>query len=442
MPRALPALALALAVAGCTGLDTEQARMCRFVVPALEPSEVTLGIIATEPAPGVRNAVQVRFSARDPDGTLRRRFAVCEFGGGTFSERRTRLIGLTTDEGAFSPGQILILERFWLNAPGAAAEAAARLSAVETHPPAPWAFFLQGLVNGLPGAAILALLATAYALLYGLAGRINLAFGDLAVVGAYGALSAVAAAATLGGGEALVVLAAVLAAVATAALATRVVGSIVIRPLIREPGRMLLVATIGVSLMLQEGLRIAQGAGQRWLPPVMGEPLVLVQAGGFAVILTVMQAAVFGSALVVAGVAAVAMGRLPFGRAWRAFADDALAARLCGLDERAVLRTTMLLAGALAGTCGAIIVFGYGTAHYAMGTVLGLKAIVAAILGGIGSVPGALLGGLTIGLAEGLWSAYLPIEYRDAVIFGLVAVLLGFRPGGFFGAGGRDQRPV
>jgi branched-chain amino acid transport system permease protein len=128
-----------------------------------------------------------------------------------------------------------------------------------------------------------------------------------------------------------------------------------------------------------------------------------------------------------------------FGRAWRAYADDAKAASLFGVDGPRLLRQTLGLAGAMAGLSGMLIVAQYGGLGFAGGFQFGLKALIAAIIGGIGSVPGALLGGLAIGLFETFWSAYLPIEARDIALYGTLVAFLVFRPGGFLGI--RDPTP-
>jgi branched-subunit amino acid ABC-type transport system permease component len=136
------------------------------------------------------------------------------------------------------------------------------------------------------------------------------------------------------------------------------------------------------------------------------------------------------------------MRRTAFGRNWRAIADDPLAASLFGVDGRRVFAATFALAAALAGVAGFVMTAYYGGVGYGAGLVLGLKALVAAVLGGIGSVGGALLGGLAIGLAEALWSATMPIESRDIAVFVLLSVVLALRPGGLRGFGDLLPRRV
>jgi branched-chain amino acid transport system permease protein len=123
-----------------------------------------------------------------------------------------------------------------------------------------------------------------------------------------------------------------------------------------------------------------------------------------------------------------------FGRNWRAYADDPLGAQMLGVDPSAIFAQTFALASGFAGLAGYVMTMFYGAVGYAYGTTLGLKALVAAILGGIGSIPGAFLGGLLIGVFEAIWSSAFPIDYRDVAIFSLLAILLTLRPGGILGA--------
>ena len=132
--------------------------------------------------------------------------------------------------------------------------------------------------------------------------------------------------------------------------------------------------------------------------------------------------------------------RTRFGRQWRAFADDPGAAALFGVARERLIASTFVLAGLMTGLAGWIVAVYYGNVSFAMGTTLGLKALVAAVIGGIGSVPGAFLGGILVGLIEaGLWSAYFDIAFRDVVVFSLMIVMFVLRPGGLLGFAGPSR---
>jgi branched-chain amino acid transport system permease protein len=130
----------------------------------------------------------------------------------------------------------------------------------------------------------------------------------------------------------------------------------------------------------------------------------------------------------------VAMRQSAFGRRWRAVSDDARMAELVGINVQAVVVATFALATAIAGAAGAILTLHYGGTSFHMGTVIGLKALVGAIIGGIGSPAGALVGGVAVGIIETLWSAYHGIVWREAVVLALLAIFLVLRPQGLFGA--------
>lgn len=441
--RALALFTLVL-LGGCKGPDAEMARLCADIIPAFEPSNVRLRVQPAQAYGRDGHSVRINFAAIDPDGSERQRYVACAFtGGGSAAQTEPSLIAVESDDGQLNEAQLFFLQRFFINSEAAISDNRARLI-IADHGGVPQglAYLAQAILNALPWTAIITLLATAYSLLYGLSHRINLAFGDIAVIGAYAVVTSLSAALALGGWPAAAIALGVLAGVTCSALAARSLSAIVIRPLVDQPGRMLLVATIGVELVIQEGLRVTHGAGNQWLNPILATPHVLFTGGGFPVHVTTMQAVVAASALALALLTLAIMRWTRFGMSWRALSEDRLAACLCGVSPAGILTRTMIGAGLLSGACGAIITLAYGNAHYALGTMLGLKAIIAAILGGIGSIAGALLGGLLLGLFEGLWSAYLSIESRDIAVYCMLSILLIVRPGGILGLATPSPREV
>jgi branched-chain amino acid transport system permease protein len=440
------ALVLALLpLAGCLGsVDGEQLRLCRQVVPALHPDGTPVHEITAAPAPLGRQGVRIDYEAREPGEPVRRRFATCGFGGSVFTGRRLDLVAVDTDAGPLGEARLTYLKRFWLGGAAGAAPAPSEAAPVPEIPLA-LAYALQQLVNAIALAASYALLATAYSLIYGLIGRINLAFGDIAVVGAFGALAAVAVAAALGLADPIGGIAIALTLGATlAALWSWFTGVSIVAPLHARHrlGQPILVATVALSIALEEFLRLSGGAHEHWFPSLFNEALPLVRAGTFVVTVTPIQFVIAAAALGAAIAVLWLIARSRFGREWRAFADDPAAAALFGVAPRRLIASTFVLAGALAGLAGWVIAVYYGNVGFAMGTMLGLKALVAAVLGGIGSVSGAFLGGVLVALLEAGWSAYFDIGYRDVVVFSLLIVVFVLRPGGLLGFSGPQPREV
>jgi branched-subunit amino acid ABC-type transport system permease component len=440
------ALLLVVPLAGRVGsVDGEQLRVCRLVLPALHPEGTALREIGHAAAALGRQGVRIDYEAREPGEPPRQRQATCGFGGSVFAARRLDLVAVETDQGRLGDARLTFLKRFWLtDAAAATRESVASPPSVPEIPMAA-AYAIQQFLNAVALAASYALLATAYSLIYGLVGRINLAFGDITVVGAFGALAAVAAAVAFGLGDPIggIAVALVLGA-GLAALWSWFAGVAVVAPLHARHrlGQPILVATAALSITIQEFLRISGGAHEHWFPSLFNDTLPLARAGAFVVTVTPMQLMIATAALGAAGAVLRLLARSRFGREWRAFADDPAAAALFGVAPGRLLASTFLLAGLLAGLAGWVIAVYYGNVGFATGTTLGLKALVAAVLGGIGSVPGAFLGGVLVALIEAAWSAYFDIGFRDVVVFSLLVVVFVLRPGGLLGFSGPQPREV
>lgn len=437
-----PALlfALLLALAGCGWrVDAEQARVCRLILPALNTgARPTVTRVDAGPLP---RSVRIDYDVERTDRAPQPRYVVCVFAAEGLSPNKADLVGVATEFGPIAGANLYFLKRYYLETPeGAAGDPGTSATAAIPEVPAGMAYALQQLLISLPRTAIYALLATAYALVFGLVGRINLAFGELAAVGSAATVAGAALMLVTEGTSPLAGLGlGLLAALATGALYSAVGGHFTITRIAGGSPQPSLIATVGLSLALMEYLRVVQSPVTVWLPPVFSETLPLVRSGDFVVNLTPISLITAGTALA-AGLGLLRLMRATaYGRAWRAYADDARAAELFGVDGRRLLQVTLALAGAMAGLSGFLIVAQYGGLGFAGGFQYGLKALIAAVVGGIGSVPGALLGGVTVGLFETLWSSYLPIEARDTALYTALVVFLVFRPGGFLGI--RDPTP-
>ncbi len=298
-------------------------------------------------------------------------------------------------------------------------------------------YFLQQVVNAVPISSIYVLIAVGFSLVYGVAGRINLAFGEMATLAAYAVFVAVTLAAAVGFDASIAVLAAALILGSTvSALWGWATHGTIFRPLRHSGTQALLIATVGLAIFLRELMRLAQGSHDNWLRPLVTEAHVLARDGAFEVSVSTAQLAVLALTVVACGLVAGMMTASRFGRRYRACADDLRMAALVGIDTERVFAFALALGCASAGLAGAIVVLYYGTVSAYMGTLIGFKALVAALVGGLGSYPGAIVGGIAVGLFETLWSGYFGGDYKDVGVFALLAAVLVFRPAGLVARAG------
>ena len=439
MARTVLALCLAalmLVLAGCVpAADPDEARLCRIALAAGvdAPSSIEILRQAALPHDETGTGVRIAFSGSDLGGIDRAHWAECRFKSAGRSAVGDDLVAFRSDTGELTPATLYFLKRFWIGT--------AEGQAADPQPVANWsravvvspmlAHALQDIVNALPAMATYAMLSAAYSLVYGLVNRINLAFGEMAAIG--GAASLVGAGFLSNPGSTVLVLVCIGAAVWATTIHGVAIARVVFQPLRRATGQQGLVATIGLALVLNEYLRLAQGPTPLWMPPLGTTPIAIAKSGDFAVTITPLAlelTACFG--LAVAAVLLV-MSKSQYGRNWRALADDPKAAALLGVDANRIFAQTFAIASALAGAAGGVVVLVYGSFGASFGAVIGLKGLLAAVIGGIGSVGGAFIGGIAISVIEAVWSAFFPVEYRDLVLFSLLVVGLVVRPGGFFG---------
>lgn len=432
----LAAAILVLFAAGCAlGPDAEEARLCRLTLPALIEAGSRIDIQRMREGP-FPHSLRIDYHEIRTGEPTRIRFVICRFSNDRNAQGQREFTGLATEYGPMADASFYLLRRFYLEAREGQPADPAPQARPDRIPQAPhWlAYGLQQLIVALPSAAIYALLAAAYALIYGLVGRIVLVFGEFAALASLAGVVGVAVTFSLGAQTALAGVGVALAVgVAAAAIHGLALSRLALTRLARAPGQHVLIASLGAGLALSEWLRLMQGPQTRWLPPVFNEPTALLRAGEFVTTVTLVSLAAALAGLVCAVALVVWMHRSAYGRAWRAVADDPGAAALFGVDEQRVFDRALVLAAALAGMAGVILTVLYGGMGFAGGFSIGLKALIAAILGGVGSIGGAALGGLAVAAFEAAWSAGLPIEFRDAAVYTLLAVVLIVRPGGFFG---------
>ncbi len=290
--------------------------------------------------------------------------------------------------------------------------------------------FAQQVVNGLAVGSVYALIALGYTMVYGIIELINFAHGEIYMIGAYIGTLAVAGLLALGVPLLPALGAALLAAAALTSLYGAATERLAYRPLRGSSRLAPLISALGMSIFFQQFVLLSQGAKDKIFP-------VEISSGGFsagAVKVSYIQTAI----LAVAACLMVALDqfvrRTRMGRAMRCMAQDPVMASLVGVPVHGVVSLTFLIGSAMAAVAGFLIALYYGKVNYLVGYIAGLKAFVAAVLGGIGNIPGAMLGGLLLGVVESLAAGYIGGEYKDVVAFAILVVVLIVRPAGLLGA--------
>ncbi|MFE9099657.1 branched-chain amino acid ABC transporter permease [Actinomadura geliboluensis] len=289
--------------------------------------------------------------------------------------------------------------------------------------------FVQYLVNGLTIGAFLALIALGYSMIYGVVRLINFAHGDVFMIGAFAGFGTLTTLGVTGG----MALPAVLAAVAVGALTTGVVGTGIARaayvPLLSSPRLALLISAIGVSLALEEGVKVLTHARFKSYPNALDGGQIL----SGAVRVTYGQLALVVLSVVLMAALWMFVTRTVTGTAMRALAMDRDAARLQGVNVERLILATFFVGSLLAGAAGVMYGLYYVQISFGMGFLIGLRAFTAAVLGGIGNLPGTMVAGVAIGLVQSFSAGYISSRWTDVIIFGLLIAVLALRPTGLFG---------
>ncbi|MFD1332897.1 branched-chain amino acid ABC transporter permease LivH [Methylopila musalis] len=295
-------------------------------------------------------------------------------------------------------------------------------------------YFLQQLINGVTLGSIYGLIAIGYTMVYGIIGMINFAHGDVFMVGAFLALIVYLALVAIGiTFVPLALLIVLLVAMALTALYGWTVERIAYRPLRGSFRLAPLISAIGMSIFLQNFVQQAQGARVKPLQPVAPGGFQFGAADGFIVNVSYVQIMIVGATIAIMTGFTLLVTKTSLGRAQRACEQDRKMAALLGVDVDRTISLTFVMGAALASVAGLMYLLYYGVIDFYIGFVAGVKAFTAAVLGGIGSLPGAMLGGLLIGLIETFWSAYFSVEYKDVAAFSILAIVLIFLPSGLLG---------
>ncbi len=292
--------------------------------------------------------------------------------------------------------------------------------------------FVQQLINGLTIGAFYALVALGYTMVYGVLKLINFAHGDMFMWGAYLGLTGLnVAVALLSGGSALMLIPVIILVMATMALVGVLVERVAYRPL-RSAGRLApVISALGVAFILQSLARNVYGASWKTYPNVLALGGRISLGGGASV--AVMQIVVLAVSFALMGALYLFVQRTRIGTAMRAVSLDHDVSRLMGIDVNRIIAIVFLIGPGLGGIAGVIVGVYYGSFDFTLGWVFGLKAFIAAILGGIGNIPGAMLGGMILGSIETLGAGYLSPQWKDVLAYVILIVILIVRPTGLLG---------
>jgi branched-chain amino acid transport system permease protein len=295
--------------------------------------------------------------------------------------------------------------------------------------------FVQQLINGITLGSIYGLIAIGYTMVFGIIGMVNFAHGDVFMVSAFIALITLLLVTTwLGiGSIALALLIVLIVAMLLTSVLNWTIERLAYRPLRGSFRLAPLISAIGMSIFLMNFVQVAQGPRNKSVPPLVQGEFMLMENNGYQVTLSYKQLIIWAITAVLLIAFWYVVSKTSLGRAQRACEQDQKMAALLGIDVDRTISITFVIGAALAAVAGTLYLIHYGVVSFADGFTPGVKAFTAAVLGGIGSLPGAVIGGLLIGLIETMWSAYFSIDYKDVAAFSVLAITLIFLPQGILG---------
>ncbi|MBF0187836.1 MAG: branched-chain amino acid ABC transporter permease LivH [Magnetococcales bacterium] len=293
----------------------------------------------------------------------------------------------------------------------------------------------QQLVNGLILGAIYGLIAIGYTMVYGIIGMINFAHGEIYMISAYLTAIFLATLSMVGIDSVFFALTLTLAlAILFTGLYGWAVERIAYRPLRGSTRLAPLISAIGMSLVLQNYIRLSQGARNQGVPAVMEGGFRIPPSGSEQFIqITNIQLVIVVVAVLSMAALTYIMQRTSLGRSCRATQQDIVMAQLLGVNTDRIISIVFVIGASMGAVAGVLVSLNYGSFDFHVGFVTGIKAFTAAVLGGIGSLPGAMLGGVVLGLSESFFSGFVNTDYKDVFAFSILVLVLIFRPSGLLG---------
>jgi branched-chain amino acid transport system permease protein len=296
-----------------------------------------------------------------------------------------------------------------------------------------WTIVGQQAINGLVLGSIYGLIAIGYTMVYGIIGMINFAHGEIYMISAYLTAITIAILAYFGIHQLFLVLSLtfIIAMLVTACYGWTI-ERLAYRPLRGSARLAPLISAIGMSLFLQNYVRVAQGARSQGVPALLDGVWRFGNDKYFMQISHV-QAFIIVTAIVSMAILTFIIHKTKLGRMMRATQQDLPMAAVLGIPTNKIISLVFVVGAMMAAVAGVLVSINYGSFNFHIGFIIGIKAFTAAVLGGIGSLPGAMLGGILLGLAESLFSGFIDVDYKDVFAFSILIIILIFKPSGLLG---------
>ena len=304
------------------------------------------------------------------------------------------------------------------------------------------AYYAQQFLNVVQLSTFYVPLAVAFALIQSVTRKVFLSFGEVAMFGSFGAVYLCYYALLNGADDLPAALFSLICAILIAGAFGYGAAQAVFQPLLSKSTQAFMIASIGFSIVVEEVMRLQTGGRDVWIPALFDGQMLVVWSGENRLQITMINGvAILLSTLCVGGLAFV-LAYTRFGRNWQACSQELSLARLCGVDTQAVIRHTFMLGAGLSAVSGWIVSVSYGGTNFSTGLMLGFKAMFAAVVGGFGSINGAIIGAISLAILEVLWSSHFSTAYRDVGVFSIIIFVLLLRPEGLAGLNEKRESEV